>query len=84
MGIMDIIRKMRADRAAGKTGPRAPHPHEYEALCRIRQLAASRGRVRILADGSVVIRKRPRHAGLPICVKRDVRGVPGKAVTSCR
>ena len=84
MGIMDIIRKMRAERAAGKTGPRTMHPNYYEAMARVRQLAVSRRRVRFLADGSRVIRKRPRHDGLPICLPRAVRGVAGKAVPSCR
>lgn len=88
MNIFDIFRKPRTSgpgpQASAPATRALMHPHCHDAILRLRQLAVSRRRVRILADGSVVIRKRPRHQGLPICLPRDVRGVAGKAVPACR
>lgn len=99
MTIFDIIRKHMKGRPATSTPTASASLPKGTTNALTHSRTNELSRVRILADGSRVIRKRPRHAGLPICVPRAVRGVrgvspaemvaaihtaAGKAVPSCR
>lgn len=81
MGFVEMLRKWRKDPRTARASKGAwTHLNDEKARERVRQLKVSRRNVRFLADGSRVIRRRPRHAGLPICAAP----ARGKGVTACR